>query len=219
MTGFASSPAPTACGAPPGRSGGRVTRGGGGLAHHLPGCCAATDGLVSAGTFIAWSSMSFASSSRRVVRAAPSPYGTAATLTVAHRWPHCARLPPHGRAAARHVSEHGAGDCTAGAGRKNGQDVPVRPHAHLRTAAWPTRRSAGARPGRGGKICLTDHFKPLWARNVPKFGIAHALALGVRAVCIALSRAQTTPRRAPPDTGRSWARGWRSRFRIWSSGA
>ncbi len=34
---------------------------------------------------------------------------------------------------------------------------------------------------RGGKICLTDHFKPLWARNVGKFGIAHAMALGVRA--------------------------------------
>ena len=34
-------------------------------------------------------------------------------------------------------------------------------------------------PARGGKICLTDHFKPLWARNVPKFGIAHAIALGV----------------------------------------
>ena len=33
---------------------------------------------------------------------------------------------------------------------------------------------------RGGKICLTDHFKPLWARNVPRFGIAHAMALGVR---------------------------------------
>ena len=33
---------------------------------------------------------------------------------------------------------------------------------------------------RGGKICLTDHFKPLWARNVPKFGIAHAMALGVK---------------------------------------
>ena len=33
---------------------------------------------------------------------------------------------------------------------------------------------------RGGKICLTDHFKPLWARNVPKFGIAHAMSLGVR---------------------------------------
>eukprot|EP01097_Dermamoeba_algensis_P000104 TRINITY_DN1039_c0_g1_i1.p1 TRINITY_DN1039_c0_g1~~TRINITY_DN1039_c0_g1_i1.p1 ORF type:complete len:159 (+),score=48.95 TRINITY_DN1039_c0_g1_i1:45-479(+) len=32
---------------------------------------------------------------------------------------------------------------------------------------------------RGGKICLTVHFKPLWAKNVPHFGIAHALALGV----------------------------------------
>ena len=32
---------------------------------------------------------------------------------------------------------------------------------------------------RGGKICMTDHFKPLWARNVPKFGIGHAMALGV----------------------------------------
>lgn len=35
---------------------------------------------------------------------------------------------------------------------------------------------------RGGRICLTDHFKPLWARNVPKFGIAHAMALGVSSV-------------------------------------
>jgi hypothetical protein len=25
----------------------------------------------------------------------------------------------------------------------------------------------------------TEHFQPLWARNVPKFGIAHALALGL----------------------------------------
>lgn len=30
---------------------------------------------------------------------------------------------------------------------------------------------------------MTDHFKPLWARNVPKFGIAHAMALGVSACC------------------------------------
>ena len=37
---------------------------------------------------------------------------------------------------------------------------------------------------RGGKICLTDHFKPLWARNVPKFGIAHAMALGVSNIII-----------------------------------
>jgi len=32
---------------------------------------------------------------------------------------------------------------------------------------------------RGGKICLTVHFKPLWGKNVPHFGIAHALAMGL----------------------------------------
>jgi hypothetical protein len=32
---------------------------------------------------------------------------------------------------------------------------------------------------RGGKICLDIHFAPLWAKNTPKFGIAHALAAGV----------------------------------------
>jgi ufm1-conjugating enzyme 1 len=32
---------------------------------------------------------------------------------------------------------------------------------------------------RGGKICLDIHFSPLWKDNVPKFGIAHALALAV----------------------------------------
>ena len=32
---------------------------------------------------------------------------------------------------------------------------------------------------RGGKICLTIHFKPLWAKNAPHFGIAHALCLGL----------------------------------------
>lgn len=25
----------------------------------------------------------------------------------------------------------------------------------------------------------TEHFQPLWARNVPRFGVAHALALGL----------------------------------------
>ncbi len=34
----------------------------------------------------------------------------------------------------------------------------------------------------GGKICLSIHFMPLWAKNVPHFGIAHALALGVSAL-------------------------------------
>jgi ufm1-conjugating enzyme 1 len=32
---------------------------------------------------------------------------------------------------------------------------------------------------RGGKICLTTHFKPLWEKNKPRFGIAHAIALGL----------------------------------------
>jgi hypothetical protein len=30
---------------------------------------------------------------------------------------------------------------------------------------------------RGGKICQTVHFKPLWGKNSPHFGIAHALAV------------------------------------------
>lgn len=32
---------------------------------------------------------------------------------------------------------------------------------------------------RGGNICLTVHFKPLWAKNMPHFGVAHALCLGL----------------------------------------
>ena len=40
---------------------------------------------------------------------------------------------------------------------------------------------------RGGKICLTIHFNPLWSRNVPRFGIAHALALGVRSLFLSFS--------------------------------
>lgn len=45
--------------------------------------------------------------------------------------------------------------------------------------ALPELDGKTAKMYRGGKICLTDHFKPLWSRNVPKFGIAHAMALGV----------------------------------------
>jgi len=32
---------------------------------------------------------------------------------------------------------------------------------------------------RGGKICIDIHFSPLWQKNAPGFGIAHALALAV----------------------------------------
>ena len=45
--------------------------------------------------------------------------------------------------------------------------------------ALPELDGKTAKMYRGGKICLSDHFKPLWARNVPKFGIGHAMALGV----------------------------------------
>jgi hypothetical protein len=48
--------------------------------------------------------------------------------------------------------------------------------------ALPELDGKTAKMYRGGKICLTDHFKPLWAKNVPKFGIAHAFALGVRLI-------------------------------------
>ena len=32
---------------------------------------------------------------------------------------------------------------------------------------------------RGGKVCLTTHFNPLWMKSNGKFGIAHILALGL----------------------------------------
>lgn len=53
-----------------------------------------------------------------------------------------------------------------------------------RELLWEEGSHSGGRsqlppPCRGGKICLSDHFKPLWARNVPKFGLAHLMALGV----------------------------------------
>ena len=59
---------------------------------------------------------------------------------------------------------------------------------------------------RGGRICLTDHFKPLWARNVSKFGIAHAMALGVRTSII--------PFYFIDFECFSWGLGWPSKFLI-----
>ena len=67
---------------------------------------------------------------------------------------------------------------------------------------------------RGGKICLDSHFRPLWARNVPRFGIAHAMALGVRA-----AHSDSPPHPASSFSVRPcshpllrrWGRGWLSR--------
>lgn len=57
--------------------------------------------------------------------------------------------------------------------------IPITYPATAPEIALPELDGKTAKMYRGGKICLTDHFKPLWARNVPKFGIAHAMALGV----------------------------------------
>uniref|UniRef100_A0A1I7SSX3 Ubiquitin-fold modifier-conjugating enzyme 1 n=1 Tax=Bursaphelenchus xylophilus TaxID=6326 RepID=A0A1I7SSX3_BURXY len=58
-------------------------------------------------------------------------------------------------------------------------DLPVTYPKTAPEIAIPSLDGKTAKMYRGGKICLSDHFKPLWARNVPKFGIAHALTLGL----------------------------------------
>ncbi|XP_023246476.1 arginine-hydroxylase NDUFAF5, mitochondrial [Copidosoma floridanum] len=58
-------------------------------------------------------------------------------------------------------------------------DIPVTYPTTAPEIALPELDGKTAKMYRGGKICLTDHFKPLWARNVPKFGIGHAIALGL----------------------------------------
>lgn len=47
---------------------------------------------------------------------------------------------------------------------------------------------------------MTDHFKPLWGRNVPKFGIAHAMALGVSATLATCWANMYQIRPLPKDT-------------------
>ncbi|KAL7010993.1 hypothetical protein ACKWTF_014035 [Chironomus riparius] len=58
-------------------------------------------------------------------------------------------------------------------------DIPVTYPTTAPEIALPELDGKTAKMYRGGKICLTEHFKPLWSRNVPKFGIAHAMALGL----------------------------------------
>ena len=117
-------------------------------------------------------------------------------------------------------------------------EVPV---AYPQTApelALPELDGKTEKMYRGGKICLDSHFRPLWARNVPHFGIAHAMALGVRAsrtrpcynhaptasLCLltvpshrAFSLCLLTalpPRVCGACASRRWARGWLWRFRT-----
>uniref|UniRef100_A0A7S0W246 Ubiquitin-fold modifier-conjugating enzyme 1 n=3 Tax=Hemiselmis TaxID=77924 RepID=A0A7S0W246_9CRYP len=58
-------------------------------------------------------------------------------------------------------------------------DIPVSYPATAPELALPELDGKTSKMYRGGKICLTVHFNPLWQRNVPKFGIAHAMALGM----------------------------------------
>ncbi|CAI5523943.1 unnamed protein product [Closterium sp. NIES-64] len=58
-------------------------------------------------------------------------------------------------------------------------DIPVTYPATAPELELPELDGKTAKMYRGGKICLTIHFKPLWAKNSPRFGIAHALCLGL----------------------------------------
>ena len=68
----------------------------------------------------------------------------------------------------------------------------------------------------GGKICLEGHFKQLWGKNTPKFGIAHSLAMGVRLHALPIWVAAPSPCfLTQPMSLHSWARGSRPRSRTW----
>ncbi|XP_020259629.1 ubiquitin-fold modifier-conjugating enzyme 1, partial [Asparagus officinalis] len=58
-------------------------------------------------------------------------------------------------------------------------DIPVTYPATAPEIELPQLDGKTHKMYRGGKICLTVHFKPLWAKNCPRFGIAHALCLGL----------------------------------------
>ena len=58
-------------------------------------------------------------------------------------------------------------------------EIPVTYPATAPELELPELDGKTAKMYRGGKICLTIHFKPLWAKNCPRFGIAHALCLGL----------------------------------------
>jgi ufm1-conjugating enzyme 1 len=58
-------------------------------------------------------------------------------------------------------------------------DVPATYPASAPEIEIPELEGKTAKMYRGGKICTTVHFKPLWSRNSPHFGLAHALCLGL----------------------------------------
>jgi ufm1-conjugating enzyme 1 len=58
-------------------------------------------------------------------------------------------------------------------------DLPVTYPQSAPEIALPQLENKTMKMYRGGRICMTTHFHPLWARNVPFFGVAHAMALGL----------------------------------------
>jgi ufm1-conjugating enzyme 1 len=58
-------------------------------------------------------------------------------------------------------------------------DIPVSYPETNPDIRIPELEGKTAKMYRGGKICLSIHFMPLWGKNVPRFGIAHGLALGL----------------------------------------
>ncbi|KAG1678853.1 hypothetical protein FOA52_003521 [Chlamydomonas sp. UWO 241] len=58
-------------------------------------------------------------------------------------------------------------------------EIPATYPATAPEIQLPELEGKTAKMFRGGKICLTIHFKPLWAKNAPHFGIAHAMCLGL----------------------------------------
>ncbi|KAI3433735.1 hypothetical protein D9Q98_003542 [Chlorella vulgaris] len=58
-------------------------------------------------------------------------------------------------------------------------DIPATYPTTAPEIQLPELEGKTAKMYRGGKICLTIHFKPLWAKNSPHFGVAHALCLGL----------------------------------------
>ena len=56
---------------------------------------------------------------------------------------------------------------------------PLRCCCGCRCCAPPARTRPRSPPPPPAQICLDSHFRPLWARNEPRFGIAHAMALGM----------------------------------------
>lgn len=58
-------------------------------------------------------------------------------------------------------------------------EIPVTYPAAAPELKLPELEGLTSKMYRGGKICQTIHFQPLWAKNVPRFGIAHSLALSL----------------------------------------